>query len=404
MEAKKETVFSDPIYGYIKAENGFIKRLIDTKFFQRLRRIKQLSGVTMVFHTAEHSRFSHALGAYEIARRFLEIDDINSLLNEREKLLFLSSALLHDIGHGPYSHAFEKVFKTDHEKLGAYIISNDKEISNILNEIDDNFANDVSSIILREGRFLLIEQMISSQLDVDRLDYLLRDSYHTGVPYGRVDIDKILRTITVIDNNIVFKESALHTLESFFLNRYHMYWQVYYHPTGRSYEFILENIYKRIKNLIKGGYIFNENINPLIKTMENPYDLKAYLAIDDYYINGLINSFTNNNDQILKDLSCDFLNRHIWKNIEANDKDMIQKIKKTYEKNELTYYCGVNAVRQSIYQISLYDKDRELLIYDKENIVKLSEKSNIIKKLIEEPLKTDDRFFYRERDKWIKYL
>lgn len=398
MILERQLVFSDPIYGYVRVENGFIKRLINSKFFQRLRRIKQLSGVTMVFHTAEHSRFSHSLGAYEIARRFLDIPDLKSGFSKREKELFLASALLHDIGHGPYSHAFEKVFNTNHESIGAYIITNHKEIRSILNDIDNEFANDVSSIILKKGKFPLIEQLISSQVDVDRLDYLIRDSYHTGVPYGRVDIDKITRSINIVDSKIVFKESALNTLESFFFNRYHMYWQVYYHPVGRAYEFNLEMIYRRISDLIKEGYNFSNNINFLIRVMENPYDLDAYLAIDDYYINGLINSFLYSKDEILKNLSCDFLNRKIWGYVDLDKKDLIDEIKSNFKNNEINYYCGITAVRQSIYQHSLYDTDRELFIFDDKNIVKLSEKSEIIKNLINKPNKTDDKLFYRKQN------
>ncbi len=396
MKLDRQLVFSDPIYGYVRVEKGFIKELINSKFFQRLRRIKQLSGVTMVFHTAEHSRFSHSLGAYEIARRFLDIPDIQSSLDEREKDLFLAAALLHDIGHGPYSHAFEKVFKTNHEKIGAYIIVNDKEIKSILDKKDLEFANDVSSILLKNGKFRLIESLISSQVDVDRLDYLIRDSYQTGVPYGRVDIDKIIRSINVMDNEVVFKQSALHTLESFFFNRYHMYWQVYYHPVGRAHEFNLEKIYLRINDLIKENWKFTNNVEFLVKTMTNPYDLNAYLAIDDYYINGLINSFIYSKDEILKNLSKDFLNRKIWGYLDTNNVKTINEIKSKYNELELRYYSGVTAVRQSVYQMSLYDLDRELLILDGDKVVKLSQKSDIIKNLINQPKKTDDKFFYRK--------
>ena len=403
MKIKKDAVFSDPIYGHIKVERGFIKELIGSSYFQRLRRIKQLSGVTMVFHTAEHSRFSHSMGAYEIARKFLEIEDIKNQLSDRDKDLFLATALLHDIGHGPNSHAFEKVFNTNHEKIGAKIITNDPEIFQILNSLDENFADDVSSILMKTNKFPLLEQLISSQLDVDRLDYLIRDSYQTGVPYGQVDVDKIIRTINVVDNNVVFKASALHTLESFFFNRYHMYWQVYYHPTGRAYEFILENIYKRVHDLLEQGYLFKEDLTYLIRVMKDPFDIEAYKVIDDYYINGLINSFTRSGDPILKALSNDFLNRNIWKYVDSNDSELIDKIKKTYNSEQIRYFCGVTAVRQSVYQMSLYDKERELLIFDNDKIVKLSDKSDIIKNLINNPKKTDDKFFYKEI-LWIKYM
>lgn len=395
MNATRERVFSDPIYGYIRVEKDFIKQLIDSKYFQRLRRIKQLSGVTMVFHTAEHSRFSHSMGAYEIARRFLEIPGIENTLTIREKDLFLASALLHDIGHGPYSHAFEKVFYTNHEKIGANIILNDPEISQILATIDETFAEDVASILLKQNKFPLIEQLISSQLDVDRLDYLIRDSYYTGVPYGNVDIDKIIRSITVVNNQIVYKASALHTLESFFFNRYHMYWQVYYHPVGRSYEFNLEKIYLRVKDLLIEKYNFDTNVSALVKAMKNPNDISSYFSIDDFYINGLINSFTKTSDEILRNLSIDFLNRKIWSFTDSSNDEKIEQILKQFTPLEAKYYSGITAVRQSIYQISLYDAGRELLIEDNGKIVKLSEKSEIIKNLINQRQKTDDKFFYR---------
>src|SRR5690554_5981529 len=153
VKLERQEVFRDPLYGYIHVDYEFIIDLIDTSVFQRLRRIRQLSGVHMVFHAAEHSRFSHALGVYELAYRFLNIKEIDENLNEREKLLFLITALLHDIGHGAYSHAFEYVFKVNHEQIGANIIKHHPEIKNILDQVDKDFADDVSGIILKKKKY-----------------------------------------------------------------------------------------------------------------------------------------------------------------------------------------------------------------------------------------------------------
>src|SRR5690554_5495801 len=309
----RQQVFRDPIYGYIHMDYQVITDLIDTSVFQRLRRVRQLSGVHMVFHGAEHSRFSHALGVYELAYRFLHIKDIKENLNERESLLFLVTALLHDIGHGAYSHAFEYVFKVHHESIGATIITTHPEIRNILDTIDKDFAEDVASVLLKKGKFSLIEQLISSQLDIDRLDYLERDAYFTGTAYGHIDLDRIMRVLHVKKKQIVFSVSGIHAIENYLISRYHMYWQVYYHPVSRAYETILEKIYLRVKDLCLNDFEFKGDLDALKSIIENPNDLDSYIQIDDFYMNGLISSFTKSKDVILKTLADDFLNRHIWK-------------------------------------------------------------------------------------------
>jgi putative nucleotidyltransferase with HDIG domain len=150
---ERQQVLKDPIYGYIHIDYEVIKKLIDSNLFQRLRRVRQLSGVQMVFHGAEHSRFSHSLGVYELAYRFLSVKELRDELSERETLLFMSAALLHDIGHGAYSHAFEDVFDVNHEHIGARMITNRFELRDVLTTVDDDFAADVASIILKSGNF-----------------------------------------------------------------------------------------------------------------------------------------------------------------------------------------------------------------------------------------------------------
>lgn len=401
----RKKVFRDPIYGYIHVDYDIIKDLIDTPAFQRLRRIKQLSGVQMVFHGAEHSRFSHSLGVYEVANRFLEIPDIKHTLSEREQLLFLTAALLHDIGHGAYSHAFEDVFLVNHEKIGARIIVENKEIREILNRVDDDFAKDVASIILKKGKFKIIEQLISSQLDVDRMDYLSRDAYFTGAAYGKIDVDRLTRVLRIKDGRVVFKLSGIHAIENYLISRYHMYWQVYFHPVARSYEVILEKIYLRIRNLLNENYAFNSYVEPLRRLMEDPTDLEAYLEIDDFYINGLIKSFLKTEDSILRILADDFMNRHIWEYInETNEhKDEINHIKQTMSDEELKYFTSSRTVHESTYKDETSNLGENIyILLENDEISTLKQQSKIIESLSYSGMKSDPKFFYRK--KWNKFL
>src|SRR5690554_379669 len=396
----RQQVFRDPIYGYIHIDYQVITDLIDTSVFQRLRRVRQLSGVHMVFHGAEHSRFSHALGVYELAYRFLHIKEIKENLNERESLLFLVTALLHDIGHGAYSHAFEYVFKVHHESIGATIITTHPEIRNILDTIDKDFAEDVASVLLKKGKFSLIEQLISSQLDIDRLDYLERDAYFTGTAYGQIDLDRLMRVIVVKDNTLAFKASGIHAIENYLVARYHMYWQVYYHPKARAYEVILEKIYRRVKDLLEMNFDFEHDVSSLKAILKNPKDMYAYLEIDDYYMNGLIAYFLKSKDAILKELAYDFLNRRIWSYIDdtpQNQKE-IEAILNHKTAEEIKYFTLKTNVQQGAYHESQYNLGDQIYIYNEEQkLVTLAEYSSIVHALVKTSMKADPKFFYKKR-------
>lgn len=399
IKKNQDQVFRDPIHGYINIEYNVITQLIDTSVFQRLRRIRQLSGVQMVYHGAEHSRFSHSLGVYHNANKFLNVPDLRNTLTERDKLLFLVAALLHDIGHGPYSHAFEDVFNVDHEIIGSKIITTDRDITKILNSIDSDFANDVASIILKKGNYPLLEQLISSQLDVDRLDYLLRDAYFTGTAYGNIDIDRLIRVLRVVDGKVVFKVSGIHAIENYLISRYHMYWQVYYHRVSRAYEVVLEKTYSRIKYLLENDFKFTTNLDSLKEIIKDPSNLEYYKLIDDFYINGLFLNFLSCEDEILKTLANDFLNRNIWEVIDETDsnKDLIKDIKSKYTKEQLKYFTESRTIYQSTY------KEEDQMLGDKINILledgtvsTLYEESEIIKSLSLSGTKTDPKFFYKK--------
>ena len=398
LERKK--VFRDPLYGYIYVTEAVISELIDTKEFQRLRRIRQLSGVSMVFHGAEHSRFSHSLGVYSLAVMVLaEVDILKQRLSEYEQIVFLSAALLHDVGHGPYSHAFEHVFKVKHEKSTADIITGRTEIHDILNKYNESLAKDIASVILKTGKFPIIEQLISSQLDVDRMDYLERDAFHTGAAYGRLDRDRIIRMLTIHENKVVFKEGAVHAIENYLMSRYHMYWQVYYHPVARSYEVMLESIYKRILDLIKSHQLNDEYADYLKIIIENGFEEEAYFELDDYYVNGLIKRFSHCNDLILNELCNEFLTRKLFKYVSINS-NQDQIFKDVVDNRHLTpYEYKIDYISQATYLIDEFDiAVSKILILSKEGELKtLDQISPIIRGLSTSGIKTDQKLYYRDK-------
>ncbi|MFA5720345.1 MAG: HD domain-containing protein [Acholeplasmataceae bacterium] len=381
-------VFRDPIYGYIHIIDPIIHQLIDSKAFQRLRRISQLSGVKMVFHGAEHSRFNHSLGVYALACKVLEINEsIQDHLSEYERILFLTSALLHDVGHGAYSHSFERVFHINHEQMTASILLGDKEISAILDAHNENLKTDISSVILKTHKFPIIESLISSQLDIDRLDYLLRDAYYTGISYGKTDMDRIIRMLTIKDGKIVYKEGALHAIENYLISRYHMYFQVYYHPAARNHEVILEKIYTRI--------------NALFESLNDPYlnhlkqaalgDLDSYLEIDDYYVNALIKRFSHSADEILSGLCNRFLNRKLFNFIEFSHEDEIKPILAQQTSN---YHFQFEDVYQQAYKKE-FDVVNQIFILNKQGLIlPIEEVSSIVKGLIDSGNKRIRRLYY----------
>ena len=397
---KRTKVFRDPLYGYIQVDYKIISDLIDSKELQRLRRIRQLSGVAMVFQTAEHSRFTHSLGTYQMANLVLQNVDGMENLSEYEKVLFLIAALLHDIGHGPYSHAFESILDVSHEEMTVkQILSSDTEVNQILS-IKEGLAEDVASIISHSGKYPLIESLISSQLDVDRMDYLSRDAYFTGAAYGHIDYFRILRSMIIIDNKVCVRASGVHSIESYLMSRYHMYFQVYYHPVARSYELLLESIYKRIKELIDNNINVDANIESLLNVINSSDDILSYINLDDAYVNGFIKELTKSNDKILNRLSNSFMNRNLYSFVDLDDdpdlsfKDVIFK---KYTKEELKYYyleSIVDGVAYSKFKKNDINDIKVLLPSGK--IKSLDEYSPIIKSLRQSSYKKIERRFYFE--------
>ncbi|WP_425590615.1 HD domain-containing protein [Guptibacillus hwajinpoensis] len=327
----EEKVFKDPVHRYIHVRYRLIWDLIGTKEFQRLRRVRQLGTTYLTFHGAEHSRFSHSLGVYEIVRRINEIFSQYEGWDEENELLSMCAALLHDVGHGPFSHSFEKVFNLDHEDFTRMVILGDTEINEVLRRVSDDFPLQVADVIAKTHNNKLVVSLISSQIDADRMDYLLRDAYFTGVSYGQFDIERILRVMRPGDDQIVIKQSGMHAVEDYIMSRYQMYWQIYFHPVTRSAEVILSKILHRAKQLFEQGYHFQHDPIHFYSLFKEDIRLEDFLKLDDSVVMFYFQIWQEENDQILSDLCERFMNRRLFKYIEFNPMQQMNAWRELYE-------------------------------------------------------------------------
>ncbi len=380
-----EKVFRDPIYGLIsfdKEEDLLLLKLIDTYEFQRLRRIRQLGVSWFTYPTAVHTRFSHSIGAAYLAGKVFdrlslddkiqfEDDDGNYVLSRRElKLLLQTTALLHDIGHGPFSHAFESIINQKHEEWSKKIIQDkDSNINKVILVVKDEntlsyikniekFPQWISDILSGIFPLRYITEIISSQLDVDRFDYLLRDAYMCGVDYAKFDLNWILNnidigTITHEEGRkgiVVNAEKGIYFLESFIISRYHMYEQVYFHKTTRAAEKVIQSIFKRIQELIKKNEV--EKIGQIDKNVLDVFsgniNIKNYIKLDDFMLISCINKWSDESkDNLLKHLCNNFLNRKLYKLVAEAENMQIA----SSEQNDRIYefFCDVNLKKEYYY-------------------------------------------------------
>ena len=329
----KEKVFRDPVHNFILVQDQVILDLIGTSEFQRLRRIKQLGVASAVFHGAEHSRFSHSLGVYEIARQFADHlekfyptqEPGDGLWDPSERLVLLTSALLHDLGHGPYSHTFEHIFNTDHESYTQQIIlSPETEINQVLRQVAPDFPAKVASVIAKTYENPQVVQLISSQIDADRMDYLLRDAYYSGATYGEFDLARIIHVMRPYKGGIAFDQKGMYAVEDYVVSRYQMYVQVYFHPVSRSFEVLLQHLLERAKFLYDesktDSRISTSFISPaLMPLFAGDFSLEQYLMLDDSVMLANISEWRLADDAILADLATRFLDRKPLKSILIED-------------------------------------------------------------------------------------
>ncbi len=330
----EEKVFKDPVHNYIHVQDTMIWRLINTMEFQRLRRIRQLGTSYLTFHGAEHSRFSHSLGVYEITRRIISQFERSGYKDwmPEESLLTLCAALLHDLGHGPFSHSIEEAFEMNHEDWTCRIIQENTEITAILREVGEDFPQKVASVIAKTYEHEIVVNLVSGPLDADRMDYLLRDAYYTGVNYGTIDIDRILRMLRPYNGRVVVKESGMHAIEDYLMSRYQMYWQVYFHPVTRSSEIILRQIFRRAKELFQEGYSFRFMINPLSDLFGGEINVEQYLLLDEALVQTAFMQWTLEDDKILANLCSRFIHRKLYKYVEMDhlDSETIDEIRRSF--------------------------------------------------------------------------
>ena len=349
-------VIRDPIYSYILVDYQVIWELLSSFEVQRLRRILQLAGTNYVFPSCEHTRFVHSLGAYEVTRKIITtVEDIKNSLSEEEKVQVLCAALLHDVGHGPYSHCFESFHNFEHEEYTYKIItSSDSEVNKVLKKYDENLPSLVGSIINHTHPNPILYQLISSQIDADRMDYLLRDAYMSGTPYGSFDVNRIMRIMKVKDHNIVYKKSGVSAIENYIMGRYHMYEQVYYHPVSTCVEILFSSFLKRMKELYNKGYKFNFDLSLLIPFLSKDVmlDVNEYCQLDDVVVNYYIKQSINEKDDILSDLARRIISRDLLEyRVLKNEKDIeIMKEKAAKHGYNPTYYVAALRLRRNIYK------------------------------------------------------
>lgn len=385
-------VFRDPIYNLIsfdKIKDESILKIIDTPEFQRLRRIRQLGLSSYTFPTSVHDRFSHSLGVTFLVG--IMYDNLNvpnkikvslpdgneiEITKEQLKLLLKLAGLLHDIGHGPFSHAFEKITKKDHEELSISIISNENGyIFPILNSIKDELLAKYSVnwiIDIIKGTFTPIwaKELISSQLDADRMDYLLRDAYMCGVNYASFDYKWLFQNLEIgqIDSDhnrqglIINANKGIHAVESFIVSRYHMYEQVYFHKTTRGFEVIAQKIFKRIKELIENGEEVSFLNKNLLNFINDNSDIQAYLSLDDFNLYTHFNHWINNStDNILQSLCTSLINRKPFKMV----KEVVNKELFTWED-----YKEIGTIFE--------DSDKEKYFYFEDQYLNVAYKDNYL--------------------------
>lgn len=359
----KKKIFNDPIYGFITINHEIIFDLIEHPYFQRLRRIKQLGLTHLVYPGALHTRFHHALGTMYLMQKAVDvIRSKGHIISNKEAEAVSIAILLHDIGHGPFSHALE------HSIVNG--ISHEEISSLFMDELNKEFKGKLDlalKIFRNQYKKKFLYQLVSSQLDMDRLDYLRRDSFYSGVSEGVISTDRIITMLNVKNDELAIDEKGIYSIEKFIIARRLMYWQVYLHKTVLSAENLSVNILKRAKELaLKGDdlyctpalkeFLYNQHNLKAFKT--NPNLLKTFAELDDIDIMASVKIWAKYKDKTLATLCNMMLNRNLYKiKLQAKkftkaEIDTVKlKIKKKYklDDNELNYFVFQDNIINNAY-------------------------------------------------------
>ena len=388
-QTNKLKIFNDPIYGFITIPNSLVYDLVQHPYFQRLRRISQMGLSYLVYPGAHHTRFHHALGAMHMMQQAVEVLRFKgvAISKEEENALYIA-ILLHDIGHGPFSHAMEHsiVEEVNHEAISLLF----------MNQLNHEFNGQLSlAIQVFKGeyhrKFML--QLISSQLDMDRMDYLKRDSFYSGVAEGNINSDRLIQMMNVVDDVLVMEEKGIYSIEKFLMARRLMYWQAYLHKTSLVAELTLTKTLQRAKELLQRG-IAIECSGPLKYFMEHKVtlenfstkELDTFAQLDDFDIISALKNWQHHDDFILSSLSKMIINRDLSKvrlNSEKFPAEVLQEMSAAFAKNhnislqDTKYFIFKGKIKNQAYNkdaepIRILKKDRTI-----EDVVEASDQLNL---------------------------
>ena len=396
---KSHKILNDPVYGFITVPSELIFTIIDHPYFQRLRRIKQLGLTDFVYPGALHTRFHHAIGAMHLMS--ITLDNLRNKGNEisdEEYEAALIAILLHDIGHGPFSHAleFSLLKNIPHEALSLLVID-------LLNKQLNGQLDLALRIFKNQYERKFFHQLVSSQLDIDRLDYLQRDCYFTGVSEGTIGADRIIKMMAIKEDQLVVEEKGLYSIENFLSARRLMYWQVYLHKTTVSAEKMLINLISRAKDVQQRGrnlfaseafLFFLQNDVTLEDFKKSEVLIKTFLELDDYDIWGAIKLWKKEPDYILRNISQMFLSRNLFKinlSNEAFTKEELEAMMNKTQKRlqipieDLKYFFSHGSISNNAYvaqeRIHILTKKGEIIdVAQAADLPNIKAMSKIVKK------------------------
>ena len=382
-------IINDPVFGFIKIPKGLLYNIVEHPLFQRLNRINQLGLASVVYPGARHTRFQHSLGAFHLmSEAILNLQQKGIFIFESEAEAVEAAILMHDIGHGPFSHVLENtlIHGISHEDISLLMM---EEINRSLN----GQLNLSISIFKGEYPKNFLHQLISSQLDMDRLDYLRRDSFYTGVTEGNIGSARIIKMLNVIDDSLVVEQKGIYSLENYLTTRRLMYWQVYLHRTCVAYEKVLVNMLNRAKYLVRQGHdvfatpalhYFLENDVDAEWFNTHPEALKNYENLDDSDIWSAMKTWKYDSDKILSTLAIDMLDRKIFK-VEVHEEpipqerlDELQQMiaeKMAIPLEDAHYMMSLNTIQKDMYNV---DDDSIAILYKNGEIRDISEASELL--------------------------
>lgn len=382
-------IINDPVFGFIKIPRGLLYDIVKHPLMQRLNRINQLGLASVVYPGARHTRFQHSLGAFHLmSEAILSLQQKGQFIFDSEAEAVEAGILMHDIGHGPFSHVLENTLITgiSHEDISLLMM---EQINQDLGER----LNLAISIFKDEYPKRFLHQLISSQLDMDRLDYLRRDSFFTGVTEGNIGSARLIKMLNVVNDRLVVEQKGIYSLENYLTSRRLMYWQVYLHKTAVGYEKVLVNMLMRAKHLCHEGrqvfaspalaYFLYNNVNEQWFT-EHEEALQIYEELDDSDLWSAMKAWRHSDDKILSILASDMLDRKIFK-VEVHEEPVspayIEELQENIanaldiEKSETRYLISLNTIQKDMYSI---DDDSIDILYKDGTTKDISEASEIL--------------------------